>query len=128
DRPMTTSERSLEAWRGAVALVTGASSGIGRAVALALSAGGLRVAALARRLDRLNALKAEIEATHAGAEVLPLACDVRDEAQILAAIARVREAWGGIDVLVNNAGLGRAAPLLSGPTEDWREMLETNVL
>ena len=118
----------MKAWRGKVALVTGASSGIGRAVATALAAGGMKVAVVARRAERLSALKREVEAAHADAEVLPLPCDVRDEAQILAAIKDLRERFGGVDVLVNNAGLGRQAPLLSGATEDWREMLETNVL
>jgi len=121
-------ERSLERWRGKVALVTGASSGIGRAVALALAAGGMRVAALARRAERLAAVKDEIVAAHPDADVLPVVCDVRNEAQILAAMAEIRGSFGGVDVLVNNAGLGRHAPLLSGATEDWREMLETNVL
>lgn len=125
---MTTSDRSLEAWRGKVALVTGASSGIGRAVATALGSGGMKVAAVARRFERLEALRREIVAAHPDAEVLPIACDVRDEAQIVAAVQTVRDTWGGVDVLVNNAGLGRHAPLLSGATEDWREMLDTNVL
>jgi 17beta-estradiol 17-dehydrogenase / 3beta-hydroxysteroid 3-dehydrogenase len=125
---VTTSERSLQAWRGKVALVTGASSGIGRAVATELAAAGMKVAAVARRAARLHELKAAIEAGHPGAEVLPLPCDVRDEAQILAALTQLRDVWGGVDVLVNNAGLGRHAPLLSGATDDWREMLETNVL
>lgn len=113
----------LERWRGKVALVTGASSGIGEAVATELAKAGLRVAACARRLDRLKGLERE-----SGGEVLPLQTDLRDEAQIAAAFAAVRERWGGVDVLVNNAGLGHNAPLTSGATEAWREMLEVNVL
>jgi NADP-dependent 3-hydroxy acid dehydrogenase YdfG len=112
----------LERWRGKVALVTGASSGIGEAVARRLSAAGLKVALLARRRERLEALAAELT------PALVLPCDLRDEAQLLAAFARVRQEWGGVDVLVNNAGLGRRAPLLSGASEDWREMLDVNVL
>lgn len=114
----------MERWRGKVAVVTGASAGIGRAVARALAEDGLKVAALARRTERLDELAAALP----GRDVLPLACDVRDERQIQAAFARVGEAWGGVDVLVNNAGLGHKSPLASGSTEHWREMLEVNVL
>jgi len=113
---------SLERWRGKVALVTGASSGIGRAIAERLAAGGLKVAALARRAERLDELCA------GEGEWLALPCDLRDEASLLDAFARVRAEWGGVDVLVNNAGLGHKAPLTSGATEHWREMLEVNVL
>lgn len=114
---------SLERWSGAVALVTGASSGIGRAIAERLAADGLRVAALARRRDRLDEL-----AQAYPDQILPLVADLRQEDQILAAFAEVRERWGGVEVLVNNAGLGRKSPLATGETADWREMLEVNVL
>lgn len=114
---------SLERWKGAVALVTGASSGIGRAIAERLAADGLRVAALARRRDRLDEL-----AQAYPDQILPLVADLRQEDQILAAFAEVRERWGGVEVLVNNAGLGRKSPLTTGETADWREMLEVNVL
>jgi NADP-dependent 3-hydroxy acid dehydrogenase YdfG len=116
----------MERWRGRVALVTGATSGIGRAVARALAADGMRVAACGRREARLEELRREVEAI--GAEILTARADLRDEAQILAVFSAVRERWGGVDVLVNNAGLGREAPLASGPTDLWREMLEVNVL
>lgn len=114
---------SLDPWKDSVALVTGASSGIGRAIAERLAAGGLRVAALARRQDRLDEL-----ASAYPERVLPLAADLRSEEEVLAAFERIREHWGGVDVLVNNAGLGRKSPLATGSTEDWREMLEVNVL
>jgi NADP-dependent 3-hydroxy acid dehydrogenase YdfG len=107
-----------------VALVTGASSGIGRAIAVRLLRQGLRVAACARRLDRLEKLR---EAAPGG-DYLPIQCDVRDEQQIAAMFERIRETWGGIDALVNNAGLGHHAPLASGQSQHWREMLEVNVL
>ena len=106
-----------------VALVTGASSGIGRATALELAHAGMRVALVARRRERLEELAAEV-----GGRMLPIVADVRDESAIKDAFARVRETWGGVDVLVNNAGLGHDAPLCSGQTEHWREMLEVNVL
>ncbi|MBI4956822.1 MAG: SDR family NAD(P)-dependent oxidoreductase [Myxococcales bacterium] len=106
--------------------MTGASSGIGWATSLRLLREGMRVAACARREARLLSLR---EAAGADAERLVThAFDVRDEGAIVAAFAAVRAAWGGVDVLVNNAGLGHAAPLCDAPTELWREMLEVNVL
>ncbi|HEY8427047.1 MAG TPA: SDR family NAD(P)-dependent oxidoreductase [Sandaracinaceae bacterium] len=117
---------SMERWRGRVALVTGASSGIGRATAARLAREGMRIAICARRVDRLEGLAAELRA--AGADVLVQPTDLRDERSIDALFSAVRERFGGVDVLVNNAGLGRAAPLTSGATEHWREMLEVNVL
>lgn len=114
----------MERWKGRVALVTGASAGIGRAVAEALAADGMRVVAWARRLERLE----ELRRSSPGAELLTRSVDLRDEAQIVAGFDDVRARWGGVDVLVNNAGLGHAAPLISGSTEHWREMLEVNLL
>jgi NADP-dependent 3-hydroxy acid dehydrogenase YdfG len=109
---------------GKVALVTGASSGIGRAVALVLQGAGMKVVVAARRIDRLQ----DIAERGSPDTVLPIACDLRDEQQIISMFATVRERWGGVDVLVNNAGLGRNATLCDGSSEDWREMLEVNVL
>ena len=88
--PMSES-RSL---RDEVVLVTGASSGIGRAVALDLAADGVKLAICARRTDRLEALAEEARAKHASTEVLPLACNLRDHADIAAMFTRVREQWG----------------------------------
>src|SRR5687767_3253613 len=111
-----------------VALVTGASSGIGAAVARALAQADMRVALLARRVDRLRALAEDIRRERPAADLLVLPCDLRREEDILAAFAVVRGQWGGVDVMVNNAGLGRDAPLVDGVTEAWREMLDVNVL
>lgn len=116
----------LTRWRGRVALVTGASSGIGRAVAERLAGEGMRVVVCGRRQGLLNEL-AELLGGR-GADVLPVAVDLRREGDIAALFARVRAEWGGTDVLVNNAGLGRYAPLVDGQTDAWREMLELNVL
>jgi NADP-dependent 3-hydroxy acid dehydrogenase YdfG len=112
--------------RGRSVVVTGASSGIGVATARAFGAAGARVTLAARREDRLHALGEELGA--AGVEVLVVRTDMRVEEQVVSLIARARERFGGVDVLVNNAGLGRAAPLSSAPTAYWREMLEVNVL
>jgi 17beta-estradiol 17-dehydrogenase / 3beta-hydroxysteroid 3-dehydrogenase len=111
---------------GTVALVTGASSGIGEATARALATAGAAVIVAARRAGRLEALADSLAAT--GARVVAQPTDVRAEQDILRLFAIARERFGGVDVLINNAGLGREAPLASAPTEAWREMLEVNVL
>jgi NADP-dependent 3-hydroxy acid dehydrogenase YdfG len=123
---MTGTSYDLSNWKGRTALVTGASAGIGRAVALNLAKAGLRVAACARRFDRLEALRVEV--AEAGGELLPLQADLRKPGEITVMFERIRQEWEGIDVLINNAGLGHSAPLVSGETEAWREMLEVNVL
>jgi NADP-dependent 3-hydroxy acid dehydrogenase YdfG len=107
-------------------MVTGASSGIGRAIALKLAQEGYRLALGARRLERLEELATELQAL--GAEVLIQAVDLRQEADILAFFQAIRQRWGGVDVLINNAGLGHKQSLLDGDTEAWRDMLEVNVL
>jgi len=111
---------------GRTALVTGASSGIGTETARALAAAGATLVVTARRRDRLDALAAELE--KAGAAVLPVTADMRREDDIVRCFADARDRFGGVDVLVNNAGLGRSAPISSAATELWREMLEVNVL
>lgn len=112
--------------RGRVALVTGASSGIGRAVAERLASAGMKMALLARRTERLGDLQSTIAA--AGGQAAAFPADLRREEAVVSAFAAVRKKWGGIDVLINNAGLGRQASLMAGDTHKWREMLEVNVL
>jgi 3-hydroxy acid dehydrogenase / malonic semialdehyde reductase len=106
-----------------VVLVTGASSGIGRACVDAFLAQGARVIAAARRVERLRGLQAD----HDGA-VLPLGMDVRDRAQVNEALGSLPDEWSPIDVLVNNAGLARGkTPLHKDDPDDWDQMLDTNV-
>ncbi len=108
---------------GRVVLVTGASSGIGRACAEAFLAEGARVVAAARRTERLADLRAE----H-GDAVLPVTMDVRDRAQVSAAIVSLPAEWTPIDVLVNNAGLAAGrGPIHTDDPENWDRMLDTNV-
>jgi NADP-dependent 3-hydroxy acid dehydrogenase YdfG len=111
---------------GMVALVTGASSGIGEATAIALAAEGAKVAIAARRQDRLEALEGKLTAS--GSTVTTLTLDVTDERACQDAVAATRERLGGLDILINNAGLMLLGPILDADTEDWRRMIHTNVL
>lgn len=116
----------LTDYRGTAGVVTGASSGIGAALALELAAGGMRVGLLARRRDRLEALAAEIAA--AGGEALPLACDVAERAAVEAALGAVRTRWGRLDLLVNSAGYVRHVLFKDHDVEDVERMMRTNYL
>ncbi|MET1071339.1 MAG: SDR family oxidoreductase [Umezawaea sp.] len=108
-----------------VAVVTGASSGIGAATALALAAGGARVALFARRGDRLAQLVERIEA--GGGRALAVEVDVTSDASVVAGGAAVREAFGRVDLVVNNAGVMLAAPIAEVRSGDWARMVDLNV-
>jgi NADP-dependent 3-hydroxy acid dehydrogenase YdfG len=120
---MTQADRPLA---GKVALVTGASSGIGEATALALAEAGAAVAIGARRKDRLETLSARLR--EGGATVVALDLDVTDEAACADAVRRARDELGGLDVLVNNAGVMLLGTIVGADPEDWRRMMDTNVL
>jgi NADP-dependent 3-hydroxy acid dehydrogenase YdfG len=109
--------------RGTCVLVTGASSGIGRACAEAFAAEGARLILAARRRDRLETLSAALDVdTHL------VELDVRDRAAVEAAIGALPSEWAAIDVLVNNAGLAAGLePLQDGDPDDWDRMIDTNV-
>ena len=119
-------EEGIARWKGRVALVTGASSGIGDAIARRLARCGMKGAIVARRAERLARLQTAIEL--GGGEALPIVANLRDEADIRRLFAELRAAWGRLDLLVNNAGLGREGRLETADPADWREMLEVNVL
>ena len=108
---------------GRVAVITGASSGIGEATARALAADGHRVALLARRADRIQALADEL-----GNGAIAIEADVTDRGSIVAAAERVQQELGGADILVNNAGVMLTAPFTSDQREEHRRMVETNLL
>ena len=112
--------------KGRVAAVTGASSGIGEATALALAEAGAAVAVGARRVDRLEGLVKRIE--EAGGRAAAIAVDVSDEAQARAFVEGAHEQLGGLDILVNNAGVMLLGPVEGADTGDWRRMVEVNVL
>jgi NADP-dependent 3-hydroxy acid dehydrogenase YdfG len=109
--------------QGRVAVVTGASSGIGAATARALAADGYRVALLARRVDRITALAKEL-----GNGAIAIEADVTDRDSLLAAADRVQQELGGADVLVNNAGVMLLGPFSSDQRADYRRMVEVNLL
>jgi len=112
---------------GKVVLITGASSGIGRATAFAFASAGARLLLCARRLELLQELEAPLIAAGAAAVSL-FRLDVRDHAAVDAAIAGLPEDWKAIDVLVNNAGLSRGlSRLYEDDPENWDEMIDTNV-
>lgn len=110
---------------GTVALVTGASSGIGEAAAVALAAEGAKVAVAARRVDRLEALAKRLADE---TQVLVLETDVTDEAQARSMVARTVAEFGRLDTLVNNAGVMLLGPIVGAPVDEWRRMVELNLL
>jgi NADP-dependent 3-hydroxy acid dehydrogenase YdfG len=119
---MTSDEKELT---GTVALVTGASSGIGEATALALADLGATVAIAARRKDRLDDLAQRI--TTAGGTALAIEADVGDQAAAQALIERTVDELGRLDTLVNNAGVMLLGPAVDAPLQEWEQMLSVNV-
>lgn len=96
-------------FKGQVALVTGCSGGLGVQMAKALASQGCNIVALARRMEKLEEVAAEITAAY-GVEVLPIKCDITDTASVDAAVAKTMEKFGRLDIVINNAGTGAVAP------------------
>jgi NADP-dependent 3-hydroxy acid dehydrogenase YdfG len=115
-----------ERLEGTVALVTGASSGIGEATARALASQGAAVAVVARRKDRLEQLAETI--SQQGGRALVIEADVTDQSQAQAAVAKTVSALGRLDTLVNNAGVMLLGPIVNAPTEEWERMISLNLL
>jgi NADP-dependent 3-hydroxy acid dehydrogenase YdfG len=111
---------------GKVALVTGASSGIGESTALALAAEGASVVIAARRIQRLEELADRIR--KAGGMVLPIEADVTDEAHAAAMVSRALDTFGRLDILANVAGVGVAAPFQNTTPAEYRQMVDVNFL
>lgn len=110
---------------GKVALVTGASAGIGRAVVRALIGEGARLVLTARRADRLDDLVAEAKA--AGTEAIAVTGDAREEETAIRTVAAAKAAFGKIDILINNAGVGNYKTLIDTSVEDYDTMMDSNV-
>jgi NADP-dependent 3-hydroxy acid dehydrogenase YdfG len=114
------------ALEGKVAAITGASSGIGEATAIALAEAGAAVALGARREDRLTSLAERIESS--GGRAVALKVDVSDADSARSFIEATREQLGGLDILLNNAGVMLLGPVEGAPLEEWRRMIDVNVL
>ena len=110
---------------GRVAIVTGASSGLGYAYSKALAENGAKVAAFARRVEKLNKLKEEIEA--AGGVCLPVQCDVSKEEDVINGVQKVIDSFGKIDILVNNAGAIKVCPTTELPLEEWKKVVDVSL-
>jgi NADP-dependent 3-hydroxy acid dehydrogenase YdfG len=116
---------SYENLAGRVAVVTGAASGIGEAVARTLAAQGAKVALLARRAERLDAVVGKIRAD--GGQALAVVADVTDDASVAAAVGRIHDAYGSVDLVVNNAGVMMPNPVEAARVDEWQRMIDTNV-
>jgi NADP-dependent 3-hydroxy acid dehydrogenase YdfG len=112
--------------RGTVALVTGASSGIGAAAASALASCGAHVVLAARRRERLEQLAADLH--NRGRTSLVIECDVTDPGQAAGAVQRTVDEWGRLDTLVNNAGVMLLGPAVDAPVSEWERMVALNLL
>jgi NADP-dependent 3-hydroxy acid dehydrogenase YdfG len=111
---------------GSVALVTGASSGIGEATAIALAGRGATVALAARRTERVEELAERIRGD--GGEALALTTDVAEQEQARGAVEQTVTELGGVDILINNAGVMLLGPVLDAPIEEWERMVSVNLL
>jgi NADP-dependent 3-hydroxy acid dehydrogenase YdfG len=111
--------------KGKVAIVTGASSGIGYATAMALSKAGAKVAAGARRMDKLESLRNDIEKS--GGEVLIQKLDVTKKADCDSFVDAVAKKWGTVDILINNAGLMPLSFFKSFKVDEWDQMIDVNI-
>ena len=111
---------------GTVALVTGASSGIGEATAEILAQHGAAVALVARRIDRLDDLAAKLKSD--GAPVLPIQADVANRDEAYDAVDRVAAEFGRLDTVINNAGVMLLGPIENAPVEEWERMVNVNLL
>lgn len=111
---------------GKVALVTGASSGLGVQFAKALAGQGANIAIVARRQEKLEVVKAEI-ASEYGVDVFATTCDVLNVEAIKQAVAAIKDHFGRIDILINNAGTARVAPAEEQSDDDWNAVINTNL-
>ncbi|XP_021929710.1 farnesol dehydrogenase-like [Zootermopsis nevadensis] len=116
----------MERWSGRVAVVTGASSGIGAAIAEELVKKGLKVVGLARRQERIQELSKSLKS--AKGKLYAVKCDVSKESDVQGAFKWVKDNLGGVDILVNNAAAGYDTSLINGSTEEMKKMLDLNVL
>ncbi|KAL6262969.1 hypothetical protein P5V15_005758 [Pogonomyrmex californicus] len=116
----------MERWVGKVAVVTGASAGIGAAIAQSFVKRGMIVAAFARRVDKIKEITDNL--VDSSGKLHPIECDVTKEESVTMAFAWVKNNLGPISVLVNSAGVTKESSLIDGTLEDWRRVFDVNVL
>ncbi|XP_050310920.1 farnesol dehydrogenase-like [Anthonomus grandis grandis] len=116
---------SLTRWVGKVAVVTGASAGIGAATASQLVRSGILVAGLARRVERIEKLAASLEGSKG--KLYAFKCDITNEEEVIAVFKEINDTIGTIQILINNAGLGQPTDLIDGDSKMWRTCIDTNV-
>nr|XP_046245482.1 dehydrogenase/reductase SDR family member 11-like [Scatophagus argus] len=118
----------MHRWRGRVSLVTGASVGIGAAIAKELVRYGMKVVGCARDVEKIQKLAAQCQSEGHSGVLVPFKCDLTKEEEILSMFAAIKAQHKGVDVCINNAGLAHPESLLNGNTSGWRNMLDVNVL
>lgn len=118
----------MEQWKGKVAVVTGASSGIGASIAKELCRHGVIVVGMARRLDRLLEMKKDISAEKEGSTFHPVKCDLTKENDIKIAFEYVVNSLGGVDILINNAGVGKSLMTLEGDLDKLKQVIDLNLI
>ncbi|KAJ8306133.1 hypothetical protein KUTeg_016678 [Tegillarca granosa] len=111
----------MDRWRNRVALVTGASMGIGESLCKLLVSHGMKVAACARSLEKLSKIESELSSKDS---YLPIKCDLRKKEEIMNMFKQIKDKWGGVDVCINNAGLALDSPIIDGDTDQWENMWE----
>ncbi|XP_011679965.1 dehydrogenase/reductase SDR family member 11 [Strongylocentrotus purpuratus] len=118
----------MERWVGRVALVTGASVGIGEAITRSLVRHGMIVVACARGVDKIQAMKLELEAESACGKLHPIQCDLTQKDQIAAMFKEIKKEYKVVHVCINNAGISFEAGLIKSNPEDWQMVLDVNIM
>ncbi|XP_063398637.1 dehydrogenase/reductase SDR family member 11-like [Mytilus trossulus] len=116
----------METWRNRVALVTGASMGIGYITCKNLAKHGIKVVGCARSAEKLKDLEEQI--VENGGQFLPIICDLRKQDDIMEMFEMIKKRWGGVDICINNAGLSLDAPIINGDFSSWENMWQVNVM
>lgn len=118
----------MERWSGRVALVTGASVGIGAAICRELVKNGMKVVGCARQVEKIKAIAKESDLKSASGSLHAIQCDLSQEAEILSMFDEIRKTYGRLDVCINNAGISIKNSLLDGSTSNWNKILNVNVM
>ncbi|XP_043115100.1 dehydrogenase/reductase SDR family member 11b [Puntigrus tetrazona] len=118
----------MDRWKGRVALVTGASVGIGAAIAKSLARHGMKVVGCARNVEQIEKLSSECVSSGFSGNLIPYKCDLSVEDDVLSMFSWIKVHHQGVDVCINNAGLALPEPLLSGKISGWKTMIDVNVI